>query len=311
MWRLFFLLSALFLGIFFSQVRAGYYQMRTQTLQEKPAIVVAAFGTSTRAQKTFDFLDKRLHEAFPGYEIRWAFTSEIIREKMNRFYQKKGLPKRLLSLKEALAQLEALGYRKVVAQPLHVFPGLEYQKVLEICERFPGLRIVVGEPLFYRWENVEEVLEAVSRYFLPPAEGFNILVAHGTDVTTNGANITYLGLEWLLEKKYPNVVLGTMEGIPPGEVILERARKYPAKKVRFIPFMYVAGDHVMNDVMGEDLEDGEKSWKQILEEAGKKTDIVTTTIGGQTYYKGLGMYPEVNEIFIRSIKRMLKIMELY
>ncbi len=304
------LVMALFLG-FSSSALAGYYQMKTQTLKEKPAIVITAFGTSTKAQVTFDFFEKQLRRELPGYEIRWAFTSEIIREKMNRLYQKKGINKRLLSLKEALAQLEAEGYRRVVVQPLHIFPGLEYENVVEICEHFPGLRIVVGEPLFYRWEYVREVLEVVSKYFYAPEEGYNILIAHGTDVTSNGANITYLGLQWLLDEEYGNVGLGTMEGIPTGEAILKRAIEYPKKKVRLIPFMYVAGDHVMNDVMGEDLGEGEKSWREILEGAGKEISIVTTEIDGQTFYRGLGLYPEVNEIFIRGIKRMLKIIELY
>ncbi|NPA48973.1 MAG: cobalamin biosynthesis protein CbiK [Thermodesulfobacteria bacterium] len=310
MWKSLFL--TVLLGVFFlSSAWAGYYQVRTQTIQKKPAIVITAFGTSTKAQKTFDLFEAQLRKEITGYEIRWAFTSEIIREKMNRLYRKKGLNKRLLSLKEALAQLEAEGYRKVVVQPLHVFPGLEYQNVLEICEKFPGLRIVVGEPLFYRWEYVLEVLEAVSRYFYAPSEGYNILVAHGTDVTSNGANIAYLGIQWLLDEEFKNVGLGTMEGIPTGDIILTRAKKYPARKVRFIPFMYVAGDHIMNDVMGEDLEEGEKSWREVLQEAGKEIDIVTVKIDGKNYYKGLGMYPEVNEIFIRSIKRMLKIIDLY
>ncbi len=301
----------LLMGFSSSLALAGYYQIKTQTLKEKPAIVITAFGTSTKAQVTFDFFEKQLRQELPGFEIRWAFTSEIIREKMNRLYQKRGLNKRLLSLKEALAQLEAEGYRKVVVQPLHIFPGLEYENVLETCERFPGLRIVVGEPLLYRWEYVHEVLEVVSRYFYHSEEGYNILIAHGTDVTSNGANITYLGLQWLLDETYGNVGLGTMEGIPTGEAILERAIKYPHPKVRLIPFMYVAGDHVMNDVMGEELEEGEKSWRQVLEEAGKQIDIVTTEIDGKTYYRGLGLYPEVNKIFIRGIKRMLKIIELY
>ena len=301
---------ALFLGLTGSSW-AGYYQLKTQTLQKKPAIVITAFGTSTKAQVTFDFFEKQLRQELPGYEIRWAFTSEIIREKMNRIYAQKGLNKRLLSLKEALAQLEANGYRKVVVQPLHIFPGLEYEDVVLTCETFPGLRIVVGEPLFFRWENVQKVLEVVSQYFYSSKEGYNILIAHGTDVTSNGANITYLGIQWLLDEVYGNVGLGTMEGIPTGESILARAIKFPKKKVRLIPFMYVAGDHVMNDVMGEDLEEGEKSWRQVLQEAGKEISIVTTEIDGKTFYKGLGLYPEVNEIFIESIKRMLKVLELY
>ena len=228
---------------------------------------------------------------------------------MNRFYAKKNPHHRLLSLQEALGKVYAQGYRRAVVQPLQIFPGLEYKEVVEICERFPGLRIVVGEPLFLRWENVHEVLEALEKEFLSPEEGINILAAHGTEVTSDSANITYLGLAWLLEHHYPNVHLATVEGLPDAESILQEAQKYPGKRVRFIPFMFVAGDHVMNDIMGQDPQ--EESWRMILEKAGKEVDCVQTEIKGEPYYKGLGLYPEVGQIFIRSIKRMLKIIELY
>jgi sirohydrochlorin cobaltochelatase len=153
------------------------------------------------------------------------------------------------------------------------------------------------------------VLEVLSKEFLSPKKGINVLAAHGTEVSCDTANITYLGLDWLLERDYSNVVLASVEGVPDAESALERAKKYPKKRVRFIPLMYVAGDHVMNDIMGEDPE--EPSWRQEVKKAGKRVDCVTTVIEGQTYYKGLGLYPEINEIFIRSIKRMLKIVEAY
>ncbi len=303
-------LFCLLLGGFLA-VQVNGYQLKTQHLKKRPAIVIAAFGTSTRAQVTFDHFSQKLKEALPGYEIRWAFTSEIIREKMNRIYAQKGIERYLPSLQEALARLEAEGYRKVVVQPLHIFPGYEYRDVVEICARFPGLRIVVGEPLLYRWEYIHEVLEALKKEFLPPKEGFNILVAHGTPTAADPANIVYLGLQWMLEEKYPNVAVGTVEGVPDAASILERAKRYPAGRVRFIPFMYVAGDHIMNDIMGEELEEGELSWREIVEAAGKKADCVTVSYQGKKYYRGLGFYDEINDLFIKNLKRALKIMDLY
>ena len=310
-------LGALVGGILFLMVgwvQAGaiaYLPLKHPRLREKPAIVLCAFGTSTKARVTFDYIDREVRKAFPDYEIRWAFTSNIIREKMNRIYARKGISKHLASLHEVLATLYAQGYRKVVVQPLHVFPGLEYETVVQICKKFPDLRIVVGEPLLFRWEYVKEVLKMVSREFLPPGEGINILVAHGTDVTSQGANITYLGLDWLVRHSYPNVLLGTVEGVPAGEAVLEEARKYPARRVRFIPFMLVAGDHVMHDIMGKNSGEGEKSWREILEEAGKEVDCVTTTVEGKTYYRGLGLYPETGQFFVRQIRRSLEILQRY
>ncbi|MGO8761626.1 MAG: hypothetical protein ACLP2P_10365 [Desulfobaccales bacterium] len=40
-----------------------------------PAIVLAAFGTSTEAFETYGHFEQKVRERFPGHEIRWAFTS--------------------------------------------------------------------------------------------------------------------------------------------------------------------------------------------------------------------------------------------
>ena len=41
----------------------------------KPAIVLAAFGTTTEAFDTYSYFEKKVKERSPDYEIRWAFTS--------------------------------------------------------------------------------------------------------------------------------------------------------------------------------------------------------------------------------------------
>ncbi len=287
-------------------IPAGAAQLLTRTLKDKPAIVIAAFGTSTRAQVTYDAFQKQLDEAFPGYEIRWAFTSEIIRERVNQKWAKQGKKERLNSLQQTLADLEAAGYTKVAVQPLHIFPGEEYEEVLKIVEHFPGLKIETGETLLERWESLFEVVHVVSRDFLPPDEGCNVLTAHGTPTTQFGSNITYMGLERHLQKKYPNAFLGAVDGIITRDDALNGARSCAKKRIRFIPFMYVAGDHIMNDIMGEDEDPEDPSWNTELEREGFDTDVTTVSYGGETFYKGLGFFPEVNEIFIKEIQRALK-----
>jgi len=307
------LLSAVFVMFAYAQglpYAITYVDMKAPPLKKKPAIVLCAFGTSTKAKVTFDVIDREVKAHFPGYHIVWAFTSDIIIHKVNQIYKRRHLHKKLYNLQEVLAKLYAEGYRKVVVQPLHIFPGTEYDKVVDICKKFPGLRIVVGEPLFYRWERINEVLEDVSKEFLKPNEGLNILVAHGTPVTIVKDNITYLGLDWIVRHRYKNVLVGTVEGVPTAEEVLNEAKHYPVKRVRFIPFMLVAGDHIMHDIMGKNLEE-EKSWRERLEEAGIHVECVTTQVHGKIYYKGLGLYPRVVKLFIESIERCLKIMKEY
>lgn len=285
-----------------AQVEAA--QMLTQTHKENPAVVLVAFGTSTRAQATYGFLEKQVREAFPSHEVRWAFTSEVIRERVNARWAREGRADRLRSLSQVLADLEAEGYRAAAVQPLFVAPGEEYEDVRGELRRFPGLRIEAGETLLHRWSSVEEVLKVLARDFLQPGEGCNVLVAHGSPTTGAASNATFLGLDRHLARLAPNAFLGCVEGVIPAEDALERAKACPGKRVRFVPLMLVGGDHVMNDVMGGQGKEGE-SWRAELARAGKEVDIPTVEYGGEKYHKGLGFLPEVNAIFVREIRRAL------
>ena len=116
-------------------------KMRLPDLKAKPALIIAAFGSTNRGKAAIDIFRERVEKEFPEYTKFWAYTSEIIRKKM-------GLP----SLQETLAKVEAMGYRKAVVQPLHIFPGTEYQQMAETCEYFPGLRVLLSETLLHRWD---------------------------------------------------------------------------------------------------------------------------------------------------------------
>ncbi len=298
-------------------VSSSMAMLKTRTLKKEPAIVIAAFGTTTKAMVTFDYFEELLRKELPDkykkLRIEWAFTSEIVRERANKKFKKAGINKRFRSLAQVVSDLEDEGYRKIVVQPLHIFPGIEYESVLKmvrgLVDAFEDfdLRIKVGTPLLTHWEDLEETVVALKSVLLPPSEGCNILVAHGTGETENGANITYLGLERIVNVYYPNVLIGTVEGIQSRTEALNRAMQCKPKRIRFVPFMFVAGDHIMNDIMGQEPgDDGELSWALELQKAGFKVDTPTVTYKGKVYYKGLGFYPEIDRIFIKSIVRKLK-----
>ncbi len=307
--------SCLFAAVFFAGT--GTAMMKTMTLKKDPAIVIAAFGTTTKAFATFDYFEEQLRRELPdqykNLRIEWAFTSEIVRERANKKFAKAGIPKRLRSLAQVISNLEDEGYRKIVVQPLHIFPGIEYESVLAMVEGLEeafkeyDVRIKLGSPLLTHWEDMEATVEALQPELLSPSEGCNILVAHGTGETMNGANISYLGLERIVNAYYDNVIIGTVEGIHTRTEALKRAKECKVERIRFVPLMFVAGDHIMNDIMGEEPEeDGELSWALEMKEAGFKVETPTVTYKGREYFKGLGFYPEINRIFIRSIVRTLK-----
>ncbi len=303
--------------LFFVWTGNSNAMMKTRTLKKDPAIVLAAFGTTTKAMVTFDYFEELLRKELPdkykNLRIEWAFTSEIVRERANKKFRKAGINKRFRSLAQVVSDLEDEGYRKIVVQPLHIFPGIEYESVLRmvngLVEAFQDydLQIKVGSPLLAHWESLEEVVNVMKDALLPTEDGCNVLVGHGTGETHVGSNITYLGLERLLKTYYSNAFLGTVEGVPSRTEVLDEARKCNPKKIRFVPFMFVAGDHIMNDIMGQEPgDDGELSWALEMQKAGFKVEAPTVKYKGKVYYKGLGFYPEIDRIFVKSIVRKLK-----
>ncbi len=272
-------------------------KLRKRRLKDDPAILVAVFGTSSRGGTVYSIFDNLVEKEFSGVETRWAYTSEIIREKT-------GHP----GVTEALASLEAEGYRKVVVQPLHIFPGTEYQILTEVCHGFPGLRIIVGETLLHRWHFVEEVLHIISKDFLSPEKGINVVVAHGTPLASDPANIVCMGFDNLLSHRYDNVLFSTIEGIPGREGVLKKVHvaRQGRQRARIIPFMYVAGLHVEEDLIGEN-----NSYRADLKEMGLDVDWVTAGHEGLSFPKSLGFYEEIPHCFLERLRRSIELMRFY
>jgi len=85
-------------------------------------------------------------------------------------------------------------------------------------------------------------------------------------------------------------MISVVEGEPRWEAVRESIQTRGVKKVMFIPLMFVAGDHMLNDVMGEDAEDGEASWKMQL--PGVEID------GAE---KGLGFNLKIIDIYLQHL----------
>ncbi len=274
-------------------------KMRLPRLETKPAIIIAAFGSSSRAKAALELFRKKVESTFPEHKIFWAYTSEIIRKKT-------GLP----SLQETLAHVESQGFRKAVVQPLHIFPGTEYRQLAETCAYFPGLRVFLSETLLHRWDFVHRTLAVVAEEFLAPEEGLNLLALHGTPQAADPVNIVYLGLERLVADLYPNVLVAGVEGVPAPEATLARIRRLGLtdryKKIKIIPMMFLAGLHAENDLMGE-----EGSWRRSLEDLGFAVECPQIVMDGATCFKGLAHYPELLGFFIDRLERSLNLARYY
>jgi sirohydrochlorin cobaltochelatase len=224
---------------------------------DQPAIVLTAFGTSTAAFATYRHVEEQVKARYPGYEIRWAFTSRKVRRKLAEEQGRK-----LNDLPGTLRDLQAAGFTRVAIQSLHIVPGQEWEKkIVEESGKLPGLKVALGRPLMSSERDQERVLAALASGF--PADLQNhavIVVAHGSPKPEGEA--VYLAFQQRLRAHYPgkNVFLGTVQNEPSGKLALAAVQRSGAKAVIFVPLLLVAGEHVDRDILGS----GPESWKSQL-----------------------------------------------
>lgn len=244
---------------------------------EKTGILLVTFGSSmTSAQATFDHIQKRVAETYPGIPVRWAYTSRMIRKKLA------GQGRHLDSPETALAGMMEEGYTRVAVQSLHMIEGREYQELHRTVEAFRTLggfrKIVLGKPLLSSQEDMRRCVETILAN-LPrerrPAEAV-VMMGHGTE---HPSNAIYAALMFQLQLRDPNIFIGTVEGYPQIDTIKELLLARKIKSAWLLPFMSVAGDHAHNDMAGGQ----QGSWKSILTRAGVRCRAI---LKGAADYEG-------------------------
>lgn len=228
------------------------------------ALLLVTFGTSVpKAQKAFVNIEKQMRAAFPDMEIRWAYTSHIIRKKLA------GQGKQIDSPEMALAKLMDEGYQHVTMQSLHMIPGAEFHEIFSNAQAFAGMHggienIRTGYPLLVDNPSMDEVLDAVFTHIVPKDrrdEDAVVLMGHGTH---HPSDALYSAMMYKAQVKDPNCYVGTVEGFPTFEEVLAQLQAKGTKKAYLIPLMTVAGDHSINDMASDEPD----SWKSQLKKAG-------------------------------------------
>jgi sirohydrochlorin cobaltochelatase len=258
----------------------------------KKAILVVSFGTTHRdaLKKTIEKIEDRIREEFSDYEIRRAFTADkIIRILRTRDGIIENTPG------EALEKLRLEGYEEVVVQPLYLISGGEYDYVRNIVDTFREegafKKILLGRPALYfntgdnAAEDFEIFIDSVSEIL--KYKGTIVMMGHGID---HPANECYTYLQSVFTHKgYSNIYIGTLEGYPSINQIIERLNNDKVKEVTIVPLMLAAGNHVKNDMAG----DHKDSWKNLLNSHGIKTNL---------FVQGLGEIAKFQDIYLQHIK---------
>ena len=128
---------------------------------KKPVILVVSFGTSYNDSReaTIGAIEAAIQAANPGSEVRRAFTSQIIIDKLK---SRDGLE--IDNVEEAFARLVKDGVKKLIVQPTHVMSGFEYDDLMKIVDsnRSKFSSVNVGAPLLTTDADYNAVIEAIT-----------------------------------------------------------------------------------------------------------------------------------------------------
>lgn len=275
----------MFLGLISVLTSGGCSTTGDVLSQKKPIILIAAFGSSYETgQANLNDFDKAVVKAFPDHEIRWAFTASFIVNKLkkqgiNSVFDRKV---KVEELKDAIQQIKTEGKTNVLIQSFHLMTGAEYREVLKIDTS--GLNVKFCHPLLFHSENIEKVVKALENEIANSKETATIFCAHGNEAHPE-YNAQLVEIDNYLRTHYNNTYLAVMEGNPEFLPVKEIIKNNATKKIKFVTFMLTYGDHMSNDVMGDEKD----SMKVQLGLPAECSD-------------GLASHPEIQNIFIRKIK---------
>ena len=243
----------------------------------KKGILLVAFGANNlQAHQTLRLFDERVRERFGGVNVRLAFTSELIRDRLAAQRVKRD------SVEKALEKMAFEKYTHIAVQSLHIIPGVEFE---ELCDEANGMvssgkleTVSIGKPLLSSEKDIAQVVSAVLAH-LPqertPDEGV-VFMGHGS---SHEGDRQYDAVYRELQKVDPNLFLGTMDGNHTLEHIIPELQKRELSRVWLMPFLSVVGRHARNDMAGVDA----ASWKSQIEATGI---ACTPVVVGLAEYSG-------------------------
>jgi sirohydrochlorin cobaltochelatase len=246
------------------------------------ATVLTAFGVSTSAKETYLFFEQIFRKRFPDEAVYWAYSSKTLRHAM----KEKGVSWE--SPENILSRLKMKGYTSAVLQSLHIVSGIEFDKVLSAAKQAP-INVSVGMPLLTNESDCNRAIDAISSEISDPMERITVLAGHGT--VHPRARSKYALFEKCLKLRYPkNVHLCMVEGEPSFPSVYEKIKKADIRNIKFVPLMFVAGEHIFSDVLGNQKE----SWKSRL-----------TGFDIEVCEKGLGFNEKILEIYFDHMQNAM------
>lgn len=256
--------------------------------QSKPVILVVSFGTSYSMSrcKTIGRIESDISKAYPDYEVRRAFTSQIIIDKLK---ERDNLV--IDNVEDALDRICADGIETLVVQPTHLMAGYEHGDVVAALDALGGKipHVAMGKPLLSSDDDFDKVVSAligaVADYDDPDTA--ICFMGHGTGAESNAVYARMEGLFKAAGKD--NYFISTVEPEPNFDEVVAKVKDAGYGKAMLRTLMVVAGDHATNDM--SDLEDPD-SFVSKFKAAGIEPTCVL---------EGMGQIEAIRSIYVDHV----------
>jgi sirohydrochlorin cobaltochelatase len=294
-------------------------QTEGETVQQTEAIVLAMFGTTMESTLPgLMAIKTAMEQAFPQTPVKLAFTSNQIRRIWHRRAADPAylaahlqIPQDIFQVQGILAAIATLQDRAchtLVVQPTFIAPAEEFHDLAAYVKALASIRtmqprwqpfqkIALGRPLLGTYshthaysDDIRIAAEALAEdaALARSQNAALVYMGHGNHHFPTGG--LYLEFAARMRQLYPDVLtlIGTMEGFPGLDQVLEGLRQQAVQRVVLKPFLLAAGKHVTRDLIGPE----EDSWQSILTKAGLTVFPVLD---------GLGEQPSVVRILINHV----------
>lgn len=218
----------------------------------KCPVVIAAFGSTTRARSAYMLIDEELKKRFAGHEIFWGYNSRIVLSRLKQ--QSLDLPTPMT----VLDSIASRGHEWAVVQSLNMICGHEFHRLKDEVLKH-SVRVSIGHSLLCSPSDFFKAADAMGHFFERDGREAVVFAGHGTDHCTWSV---YPAFEMLLRQKYGSrAFVGVVEGgWPCLETVIKNVESAGFDRVRLVPLLLVAGRHFEEDLAGAG-----DSWKCAFE----------------------------------------------
>ena len=258
-------------------------------------LLVAQGGGTPEAEAVLARLEARVQRRFPAVAIRRAYAADRVRQRLVA----QGQP--AFSPTEALDDLQRAGCKGVAVASMHIVAGREYERLAaELTAYRHGRRALKGLSLSRPLLSSQAALRRVARALLARVPATRragdavIVMGHGN--ANHPGDLAYLAAAEVFRRLDARAWLATLEDTPPLREVLAECRAAGVRKAFLLPFMALAGRHVLVDMAGPQR----GSWSRRLARAGIEPVPLS---------RGLFEYPAVVTLWLEHAAEALRELE--